>query len=74
MFKTGVRQDHTCPLWCTLTVVGVDSINTLSSIHTLMTRTIIHIAFTVVTLKPWNDGSDELLCCIDTDSHKVSVY
>lgn len=54
MFETGVRQDRTCPLWWTLTVVGVDSINTLSSIHTLMTRTIIHIAFTVVTLKPWN--------------------
>lgn len=46
--------DRTCPLWRTLTVIGVDSIYTFSSIHTLMTGTIIHIIFTVVTLKPWN--------------------
>lgn len=56
-FRTHVVQDHTCPLRRTLTVVGVDSIDTFSSIHTLMARTVIHIIFTVVTLKPWNRWS-----------------
>lgn len=42
-----------CPFWWALAIVGVDSINTYSSIHTLMAWTVIHIILTVVPLKPW---------------------
>lgn len=42
-----------CPFWWALAIVGVDSIHTYSSIHTLVTWTVIHIILTVVSLKPW---------------------
>lgn len=42
-----------CPFWGTLAIVGVDAIHTYSSIHTLMSWTVIHIILTVVPLKPW---------------------
>lgn len=42
----------TCPLWRALAIVGVDSIHTYSSIHALVTWTVIHIILTVVALKP----------------------
>lgn len=43
----------TCPFWWALAIVGVDSVHTYSSIHTLVTWTVIHIILTVVSLKPW---------------------
>lgn len=42
-----------CPLWWALAIVGVHSVHTYSSIHTFVTWTVVHIIFTVVTLKPW---------------------
>lgn len=42
-----------CPFWWTLAIVGVDTIHTYSSIHTLVTWTVIHVVLTVVSLKPW---------------------
>lgn len=42
-----------CPFWWTLAIVSIDSVHTYSSIHTLVTRTVIHIILTVVSLEPW---------------------
>lgn len=46
-----------CPFWRTLTVVGVDAINTFASVHTLMARTVVHIILTVVPLKARQTGA-----------------
>lgn len=46
-----------CPFWWTLAIIGIDSVNTYSSIHALVTRTVIHIILTVVTLKTWEAGT-----------------
>lgn len=60
---TGIRLHETfvdilgtvlsCPFWWALAIVGVDSIHTYSSVHTLVTWTVIHIILTVVSLKSW---------------------
>lgn len=42
-----------CPFWWALAIVGVYSVHTYSSIHTLVTWTVVHIILTVVPLKPW---------------------
>lgn len=43
----------TCPLWRALTVVGVDSIHTGSSIGTLMTRAVVNVILTVCSIETW---------------------
>lgn len=55
----------TCPFRWTLAVVGIDSIYTYSSIHALVTWTVIHIILTVVSLKPWNRFREKGLQYID---------
>lgn len=42
-----------CPLWWALAIVCIHSINAYSSIHTLVTWTVIHVILTVVSLKAW---------------------
>lgn len=42
-----------CPFWWALAIVGINSIYTYSSIHTLVTWTVIHIVLTVVSLESW---------------------
>lgn len=46
-----------CPLWWTLTVVCINSINTNATVHTLMARAVIDIILTVVAFKPWQAGT-----------------
>lgn len=42
-----------CPFWWALAIVCIHPINTYSSIHTLVTWTVVHVILTVVSLKPW---------------------
>lgn len=50
-FFWGERTLQTCEFWFTLTVVGVDSIDTSSSILALMTGTVINVAVAVFARK-----------------------
>lgn len=68
------KWNSTCPLRWTLAIVGVDTVNTFPSIHTLMTRTIIHVVFTVVTLKTWNRWKRKELWHTDTVTHTNGVF
>lgn len=45
------KNSLTSPLWRTLTVVGVDSIYTCSSIGTLVAGTVIDVVLTVSSIK-----------------------
>lgn len=42
-----------CPFRRALAIVRIHSINAYSSIHALVTRTVVHVILTVVSLKPW---------------------
>lgn len=46
-----------CPFWRTLTVVCVDPIHTFASIHALMTRAVVHIILTVMSLEARQTGT-----------------
>lgn len=46
-----------CKLWPTLAVVGVDTINTGSSILALMTWTVINVVVAVFSSKTWHTGA-----------------
>lgn len=44
---------NTCPLWRALTVIGIDTIYTGSSVGTLMTGTIVNVVLTVCPIETW---------------------
>lgn len=42
-----------CPFWQALAIVGIDSIHTYPSIHTLVCWTVVHVILTVMPFEPW---------------------
>lgn len=51
----------TCPLGQTLTVVRVDTIYADPTIHALVSRAVIHIFLTVVSLESWEKERNNIL-------------
>lgn len=47
----------TCEFGFTLTVVGVDTIHTCSSVLAFMTRTVVNVVVAVLSCKTWNTGA-----------------